>query len=175
MKTLVIYKSKSGYTKKYAEWISHQLKSEIVEASKVTVETLSAYDTLIYGGGLYAVGINGVKLITKNLERFKNKQIVIFATGASTPAEKVTNDILKANFTPGQLKQIRFFYLQGGFDYSKLTPFYKVVMSMMKWSLKKKKNLAPDDQGMLDAFDHPIDFTAEKNINELVSHVKSLG
>ncbi|NLW49089.1 MAG: hypothetical protein GXY86_17375 [Firmicutes bacterium] len=28
--------------------------------------------------------------------------------------------------------------------------------------------------GMLDAFEHPLDFTAEKNINELISYVKSL-
>ncbi len=174
MKTLVIYKSKSGFTKKYAEWIGEKLGAEIREASKVTVETLSAYDTLIYGGGLYAVGINGVKLITKNLKRLTDKKIVVFATGASAPAEKVTNDVLSANFTPAQLKQIRFFYLQGGFDYNKLTPFYKAIMSLMKLSLKKKKNPSPDDLGMLDAFDHPIDFTDEKKITELISYVKSV-
>lgn len=173
MKTLVVYKSKSGFTKKYAEWIGKSLGAEIREASEVTVEALSAYDTLIYGGGLYAAGINGVKLITKNLERLKDKKIVVFATGASAPAEKVTNDILSANFSPAQLKQIRFFYLQGGFNYNKLTPFFKAVMSLMKWSLKKKKNLAPDEQGMLDAFDHPVDFTDQKNIKELISYVTS--
>lgn len=174
MKTLVIYKSKSGFTKKYAEWIGKSLGAEIREASKVTVEALSAYDTLIYGGGLYAAGINGVKLITKNLERFKDKKIVVFATGASAPAEKATDDVVAANFTPAQLKQIRFFYLRGGFDYHKLSPFLKAVMSLMKMSLKRKKDLAPDEQGMLDAFDHPVDFTDEKNITELVSYVKGV-
>mgnify|MGYP000992876959 CR=1 FL=1 len=77
-KTLVVYKSKSGFTKKYAEWISRQLKAEIREASKVTVETLFDYDTIIYGGGLYAGGISGVKLITKNFKRLKGKKIAVF-------------------------------------------------------------------------------------------------
>lgn len=173
MKTLVIYKSKSGFTKKYAEWIGEQLGAELHEASKVTVETMAAYDTLIYGGGLYAVGINGVKLITKNLERLKDQKIVVFATGLSAPNDKVTNDIVSANFNPGQLKQIRFFYLRGGFNYNKLTPFYKAVMSLMKWSLKRKKNPNEEDLGMLDAFDHPVDFTDKKNIKEIIASVNS--
>lgn len=174
MKTLVLYKSKSGFTKKYAEWISQQSGAEIREASKVTVETLSAYDTLIYGGRLYAVGINGVKLITNNLERLEDKNIVVFATGLSPAEKEVFNEVRNKNFTPEQQDKIRFFYLRGGFDYNKLTPFFKVVMSLMKWSIKKKKNLTPDDRGMLAAFDHPVDFTDEKNIKELISYVKSV-
>lgn len=174
MKTLVLYKSKSGFTKKYAEWIGDSLGAEIREASKVAVATMAAYDILIYGGGLYAVGINGVKLITKNLEQLKDKKIVVFTTGLSAPSEKVANHVISANFTPTQIKQIRLFYLRGGFNYNKLSPFYKAIMSLMKWSLKKKKGLEADEQGMLDAFEHPVDFTAEKNINELISYVKSL-
>ena len=172
MKTLVVYKSKSGFTKKYAEWISQQLGAEIREASTVTVETLSAYDTLIYGGGLYAGGINGVKLITKNLERLRGKKIIVFATGASPAREEIINEVRTNSFTPEQQRQIRFFYLRGGFDYNKLTPFLKAVMSLMKWSLKRKKNPTPDERGMLSAFDQPVDFTAEENIKELISEVK---
>lgn len=174
MKTLVLYKSKSGFTKKYAEWIGNSLGAEVREASKVTVAAMATYDILIYGGGLYAVGINGVKLVTKNLEQLKDKKIVVFTTGLSVPSEKVTDHVTSANFTPDQLKQIRLFYLRGGFNYNQLTPFYKAVMSLMKWILKKKESLEADDQGMLDAFEHPVDFSDEKNINELISYVKSL-
>ena len=67
MRTVVIYKSKTGFTKKYAKWISEELSSDIFDISKVTANMLTAYDTVIYGGGLYAMGISGVKLITKNL------------------------------------------------------------------------------------------------------------
>ncbi|MGE5606285.1 MAG: flavodoxin domain-containing protein [Bacteroidota bacterium] len=172
MKILVVYKSKSGFTKKYAEWISRQLEAEMREASKVTVETLSDYDTVIYGGGLYAGGISGVKLITKNLERLKGKKIAVFATGASPAREEVINEVRNNNFTPEQQKRIRFFYLRGGFDFNKLTPFLKAVMSLMKWSLKRKKNPNEDERGMLSAFDRPVDFTDEKNIKELISYVK---
>lgn len=173
MKALVVYKSRSGFTKKYAEWISRQLEAEMREASKVTVETLSDYDTVIYGGGLYAGGISGVKLITKNLERLKGKKIAVFATGASPAREEVINEVRNNNFTPEQQKRIRFFYLRGGFDFNKLTLFNKGIMSIMKLCLKKTKNPTPDDLGMLEAFDHPVDFTDEKNITELIAYAKS--
>lgn len=173
MKTIVVYKSKSGFAKKYAQWIAEELSADLFEASKVTGDTLSAYDTVIYGGGLYAVGINGVKLIKQNLDKLKGKKVVVFATGASPFREEVISEVRNKNFTSEQQEHIRFFYLRGGFDYSKLTPFYKVLMSLMKWMLKRKKELTPDERGMLSAYDKPKDFTSKKNIDEMIAYINS--
>ncbi len=64
MRSIVIYKSQTGFTQKYAEWIAEELKADIFDILQVNVEMLQNYDTIIYGGGLYAGGINCVKLIT---------------------------------------------------------------------------------------------------------------
>lgn len=40
MKTVVIYQSKTGFTKKYAEWISEELSADIFNALKVTANML---------------------------------------------------------------------------------------------------------------------------------------
>jgi menaquinone-dependent protoporphyrinogen IX oxidase len=175
MKTIVIYKSKTGFVKKYAEWIAKELSTDIFEASKVTVNMLSSYDTVIYGGGLYAVGINGVKLITQNLDKLVGKKVVVFATGASPFREEVISKVRNKNFTSEQQKHIRFFYLRGGFDYSKLKPFDKVLMTLLKWKMKSKnrKELTPDERGMQAAYDKPVDFTRKRNIDELISYVTS--
>jgi len=171
MKTAVIYKSKSGFAKKYAEWIAQALIADIYESSQVNVEILTEYDTVIYGGGLYAVGINGVKLITKNLDKLKGKNVVVFATGASPSREEALCEVRNKNFTSEQQKQIVFYYLRGGFDYSKLKPLDKVLMTLLKWKMKMKTELVPDEIGMLAAYDKPVDFTRRKNIDELVSYV----
>ena len=172
MKTVVIFKSKTGFAKKYAEWIAEELTADLLEASKVTTDKLTAFDTIIYGGGLYAVGINGVKLITQNLDKLKAKKVVVFATGASPSRKEAVNEVRNKNFTPDQQRQIRFFYLRGGFDYSKLKPFDKVLMTLMKWKLSKKKKLTPDDRGMLNSYDKPVDFTRKKNIAEIIAYVR---
>ena len=62
MKTIVAYKSKSGYTKTYAEWIAQELGCDIKENAELS--DIIDYDTIIYGGGMYEGGFNGVKLIT---------------------------------------------------------------------------------------------------------------
>lgn len=64
--TIVVYKSKYGSTKKYAEWIADTLGTELSDASKINIESLKKFDTIIYGGGLYASGIIGINLITKS-------------------------------------------------------------------------------------------------------------
>jgi len=173
MKAIVIHKSKTGFAKKYAEWIARELSADIFDVSKVNANMLTAYDTVIYGGGLYAVGINGVKYITQNLDKLKDKKVVVFATGASSSREEAISEVRDKNFTSEEQKYIKFFYLRGGFDYSKLRPFDKVLMTLLKWNLKRKKELTPDERGMLASYDKPVDFTRKKNIDEIIAYVNS--
>ena len=109
MKTVVIYKSKTGFTKKYAEWIAEKLSADIFNAAKVNINMLNKYDAIIYGGSLYAVGIIGVNLITKNINKLKDKKIVVFATGASPLRDEVVSEVINKNFTTEQQKYIKFF------------------------------------------------------------------
>ena len=67
MNPIVIYKSKYGSTKAYAEWISEELNCRAIDVKTVKIADLTEYDTIIYGGGLYAEVIAGITFITKNL------------------------------------------------------------------------------------------------------------
>jgi menaquinone-dependent protoporphyrinogen IX oxidase len=173
MKTIIVYKSKSGFVKQYAEWIAAELSADIFEASRVTVNQLAAYDTVIYGGGLYIGGINGVKLVTQNLDKLAGKKVIVFASGATPPREEALVEVRNKNFTAEQLKRIKFFYLRGGFDYNKLTPVDKVLMTLMKLMLKGKKEPTADERGMLAAYNEPADFTRKQNIEDLIAYARS--
>lgn len=173
MNTVVIYKSKTGFTKKYAEWIAEELSADIYEVSIVKLEDIKKYDVIVYGGSLYAVGINGIKFLTKNLDKLKDKKIVVFATGASSGREDEIKGVVDRNFTPGQQKHIKFFYLRGGFDYNRLNIVDKLLMTLLKWKLKRKKELTSDEKGMLAAYSQPIDFTNKKYIDEVITYIKS--
>jgi len=173
MKALVVYKSKSGFVKKYAQWIAEELSADIFEGSNFSADKFNEYDTIIYGGGLYAVGINGVKLLKDNLDKLRGKKVVVFASGASPAREEAINEVRDRNFDAELQKVIKFFYMRGGFEYSKLSLIDKILMQLLKWKLKSKKDLTPDERGMLAAYDQPVDFTRKKNIDELISYVKS--
>lgn len=174
MKTLLIYRSKTGFTKKYAEWIGNELSADIVEYSNVNTSIFCNYDTIIYGGGLYVVGINGVKLIKQNLDKLAGKKIIVYACGATPDREETTIEIRNMNFTEEQQKSIRFFYLRGGFNFSKLGFVDKVLMSLLKLKLKMKKESkrSPDERGMLAAYAAPSDYSKRKYIEELVAYAK---
>ena len=77
----VIYKSKYGTTKQYAKWIAEELGASLFEASSINPSQLMTYDVVVYGGGLYAGGIIGVKLVTGN----PCKSLVVFTVGAADP------------------------------------------------------------------------------------------
>lgn len=175
MKVVVIYKSKTGFTKKYAEWIAEKLSADIFDVSKVNIHRLNKYDTIIYGGSLYAVGIIGIRLIRKNINKLKDKKLVVFATGASPSTDNVIKEVIDKNFSVDEQKHVKFFYLRGGFNYNKLNFFDKFLMTLLKWKIKKKKQeeLSDDEIGMLAIYDKPVNFTDKKNIYKIITYVNS--
>lgn len=176
MKTLVLYSSKTGFVRKYAEWIAEELRADLFPADRTHKSIFRSYDTIIYGGGLYAGGINGISLIKKNLPEIDGKKVIVYASGASPWSEKVLNEVRDKNFTPEEQKKISFFYLRGGFDLTKLGFFDRFLMKLLKMKImsKKKKGtrLDGDETGMLNAMENPVNFTKKENIKELVSYAR---
>lgn len=173
-KTVVVYKSKTGFAKRYAEWIAEALQCDLKENVRLSLEDIWGYDTVIYGGGLYAVGINGVNLIKNSYEALKDKNLIVFVTGATPPREEDLKKVWEMNFTEEQRKTIKLFYFRGGFDFSKLNMGNKILMSMMKSKLKNEKVPSDDERGMLEAFDKPVDFTDRNNILPLIKYVEGI-
>jgi menaquinone-dependent protoporphyrinogen IX oxidase len=174
LRTSVVYRSVSGFTKKYAAWIAEDLNADIYEAKEANWENLANYDLIIFGGSMHAVGINGVKIIKENLSRLADKKVVIFAVGASPPRENILDEIRAKNFSSEEQKKVELFYLRGGFNYGKLNLSNKVLMTLFRVKLSMKKNKTPDEKGMLAAYSKPIDCARKENIKGIVEYVKSL-
>ncbi|MDD5944545.1 MAG: flavodoxin domain-containing protein, partial [Clostridia bacterium] len=84
--TAVIYGSKYGSTKQYAEWIAEELEADVFDVKGSSIDVIEKYDTVIFGGGLYAGGITGLDFIAKNIDRLKNSRLIIFTCGIADPA-----------------------------------------------------------------------------------------
>lgn len=171
-KIAVVYRSGSGFTKDYATWLSQELHCELLSGKSTKISDLLKYDTIIYGGGLYAIGINGFDLIKKNYELLKSKELIVFAVGASPEREATIQAVRDANIPEEMRNRIQFYYLRGGFDYKRLSTLNKVLMQFKKIQLKRMDNPDADAKGMLESYDHPIDFTNKKNLRPIL---ESLG
>ena len=75
-KTVVIYKSKYRSAKRYAEWIAEETNGDLFDGSEIKAEDMLKYDTIVYGGSLYAVGILGISLIKKNFDKRKESNYI---------------------------------------------------------------------------------------------------
>ena len=73
---IVIYQSKYGATKKYAEWLAEELSCDLVETKKATIEQIEKYDVVILGGGIYATGIAGISFLKRHYERLKIRRLL---------------------------------------------------------------------------------------------------
>ncbi len=174
MDTIVIYKTKYGSTKTYAEWIAEELGCSAVDAKTVKSDDLLKYDTIIYGGGLYAEIINGVTLITKNIERLKDKKIVVFTTGI-TPADVrayYDGEVIEKNFKNGVPENVKIFNFPGKMIQKELTPVHYAALVSLKKIMSAKKNPSDMVKLLIKLCDADGDFSDRESIKELVEYAK---
>lgn len=173
-KIVVIYKTKYESTKLYANWISEELGCDIFEAGNISLEKLKNYETIIYGGALFAKAIKGISFIKKNFHIISDKKILIFSVGVSTPSEKLLNDIQCQNFSEEMKNKIKFFYLKGAFDYKKLSLLDKVLIFTMKNILEKKKDELTDEEKILvDVYYNPVNYIRKEAIVPLIEYINN--
>lgn len=179
-KIAVVYQSKYGSTEKYAKWISEELSGDLFDRKAVEADDLRSYDTIIYGGGLYAGGVSGIDFIAKNYNHFSDKNVVLFTCGLADTSNAINTDHIKAGirklFTPEMEKQIKIFHLRGGIDYSKLSFMHKTMMSMLHKTLTKKApdTLNDEDREMLSTYGEKVDFTDKSSITPIILYVQAL-
>lgn len=169
-KTIVIYGSKYGHTKQYAEWIAEACACSALPCKQVNSSTLAEYDTVIYGGGLYAGGVSGIKLLTENFDLLRTKKIILFTCGLADPENKenVTHirEALSKVLTSEMMSHFQIFHLRGGIDYSRLNLIHKAMMSMMHKMLldKAPEERSSEDEEMLRTYGKVVDFTDRQTI-----------
>lgn len=97
MRRVVIYKSTYGSTAQYAGWIANELGCEAYDVKSVNADMLNDYDTIIYGGGLYAEVIAGFSFLTKNIEAIKTLKKIMSAKTNPTKMEKLLIELCDAD------------------------------------------------------------------------------
>ncbi|MDO4337527.1 MAG: flavodoxin domain-containing protein [Eubacteriales bacterium] len=178
-RSVVIYESKYGSTKRYAEWIAQALSCPLFERKKFRLKDLSQYEIIIYGGGLYAGGVSGIKLITQNWDILSGKKIVLFTCGIADPKDPDNISAIRTSLgkvlSKEMMDHLQLFHLRGKLDYSGLNLMHRSMMSMLRKMLLKKEphTLREEDRLLLDTYGKCIDFTDPKSIQSLVAAVLS--
>lgn len=177
MKTAVIYHSVYGASRQYAEWLAQELNADLMGEKKAKLSSLSGYDTLLFGGGLYAGKIRGTRLLKKYFEQICGKQLVVFTVGLADPEEKENAQKIRADlekiFSPEQMEKLHVFHLRGAINVEKLGPVHKLMMAMLRKMLLQKPRLTEQDRQLLASYDSPVSFVRKETIGPVVRCVRN--
>jgi menaquinone-dependent protoporphyrinogen IX oxidase len=175
-KTLVVYNSKYGHTKKYAQWLAEELNADIYDGKKLKNNLLSNYSTILFGSSLYAGTNKAAHLIVKHFEQIKDKNIVLFTVGMydTNSEENIIgiNKTLNKVITSEIREKIKIFHVRGGIDCSNLSFPHKIMMKVAHSVLSKKsENERTDaDKDFLSIYGKKIDFTDKKMLIPIVEY-----
>lgn len=173
MKPIIIYLSKTGFTEQYAKWIGEALSCPVIPYEKRETVDLSSYDTVLYGGGIHAGMIQGIKWLKQQLPSLAGKKLVVFATGASPAGLPATAESLKQNFTTEEYAMVKVYYLEGGLNYEKMSLPNRLLMKMMYKVLSSKKNKTEEERGMAEAIRTSFNHCKKENIQEVLGFLNT--
>lgn len=162
MKRIVVFKSSTGFTAKYANWIAEELGCEAIELNKIKKSDLVKYDEVIYGGWLMANMVCGYNKI----KELNLKKVTVFGVGMTVPSEEVTKKLVEQN----KFESEKFFYFEGGYNPKKVGFLKKMMMNMIKKSIEKKEEKTAEDLHMLETF-KGADNTNKEAIKPLIDRI----
>lgn len=172
MKTIVIYNSQTGFTKRYAQWIAEATNADCLELSAAKNKSLTAYEAIIFGGWACAGGISKISWFKGNIDKWTNKKLIAFCVGGSPIDNPEIEPTLKRNFNEAELKKVNIFYCPGGFNYEKMSIPFKLMMKIFVKMLKTQKDKTEAKQEMIKMISTSYDISDQKYIEPILQCLK---
>ena len=165
-KIAVVYKSKRGSTKQYAQWIAEETGSDLFDADQCTGADLSDYDTIVFGGWLRAGGLQGIEFLRKNMGTFCVKDVFAFAVGLNVDRIEARQECRDINFKK-ELADVPCYFMRGAYKPNEIKGGDKIIMGIMK---KLMDNSNPE---LKDAILNGADYVERSEIKYIVEALKN--
>ena len=147
-KIIIIYHSKTGFSQRYAQWLSEDLNCQATPYRDRKSINLSEYDTIILLGGLYAGNMSGLGWLKKlPLEGKRAAAVAVGCSPIGWPGQTESMEKLLGG-TP-----IQGFYCQGGLAYERMGAVDRAMMAALRTALRGKPEMADMLAGISQSFD----------------------
>lgn len=171
-KRAVLYRSRTGFTYQYSQWIAEELKCDMIENKKLCVKDIEQYDTLIIGGGVYIGSIDGFEFVQKNWDVLKEKDIYLLAVGLEQYGSRRIEFIWSRQMTREQREKVKCYYVKGGLDYSKLKLLDKMIIRIFKLLMHTTKKGQEETKGFIQDLSKAADYVSKEQLTDLFMELK---
>jgi menaquinone-dependent protoporphyrinogen IX oxidase len=166
MSGIIVYRSSTGSTKQYADWIHEETGFPVYESRDKKIPWDGA-DTIVIGSPIIANKPMLAGWIAKNWDRMKDKRVALFTTSGADPATDPVVDWIEKALSERVRSGVRVFPLAGRFDYAKLRGPHK-AMIWIAANLFGNKDVR-------NQMKNPVDGVAREKLGELLAFLKGSG
>ena len=176
MKAIILYGSRYGSTRRYAEELSGQ--TGIPAVSYQQAPELSGMDTIIYLGGLYAGGVLGLAKTLRGFSLRDGQKLILVTVGLADPGEPENQSNIRASLQkqlPAKmLDRAKLFHLRGGIDYQKLSFGHRAIMKLLYQSLRRTppEKQTAENRALIETYGRQADFTDFSTLEPIIQEIE---
>lgn len=172
MKIAIIYSSRTGFSKQYAEMLQQKVGGELFDLSKMRkLNQVMGADVLVYIASIMGGRMREFKFIDKNIYDLERPRKIFVGVGLTPPEEQVYLGFKQTNCPFGFENKIKFFLLRGGMRYSELRGVDKLLMKNILKNLSKKEERSPVEEEMYQAIINGADYVNEESLEPIVQEI----
>ena len=154
---VIVYESKTGFTKRYADMLSAKSKLNVFAVKEFC--KINQDEEIIFLGWMKVGKIQGLNKMRKY------NVIAVCGSGTGRFAEPDTETVIKKN----KIEGIPFFYLRGGcFPLKELKGLDKIMLSMFIKMLKKRKCKDEKQEEAISIVENGFDGVKEENLDPVL-------
>lgn len=177
MEHIILYGSKYGNSRRYAERLSEQTGIPAVNYKQAP--KLANKHTIIYLGSLYAGGTLGLAKTLRGVTLQKEQQLLIVTVGLSDPSEAETRENIRTSLQKQISEELfsraKIFHLRGGINYQKLSFFHRTLMALLYQSLCKTPadKRTAENRAMIETYGKKVDFTDYDTLAPIIQEIQA--
>ena len=167
MRTLILYTSNTGNTKKYAEDIAQAVNGDVFPLKKYKWKDVGDYDSIVFGGWVMGGKIQGIDDFLSHYDEISDKNILVFSSGMGFVTSESRDRLISGNVL--DIYHIRYYQLRGSFDYSKLHFPYNFMINTSLRALRKDPDSAQDLSMVENLKETPLEFYDQQGVDRIIS------
>lgn len=171
----IVYSSKYGHTKQYADWLKEDVDADAIDISKFNITQMLAYKLVIFACGVYGDKLSIMDFVKKNVTAIPSQKTMVMAVGWYTnDSKEATEKLIDENY-PSEFKgKVPMYVVNSGINKKQISKMDSVKLVAAKLAIEKKDGRSSDDINALGILNGYSDPTSKDNLESIKKGIDKL-